>query len=334
MALEVFYPRKLSGVYPRRADDAAWQTLLDALDPEINIQTGEELPQPAEYKILVAGRPNVEQLTASPRLRTLVIPWAGMPVETAELMANYPQIHIHNLHHNAITTAETALMLLLMAAKQILPIERRFRENDWRPRYAPNAAVSLHGKTALILGYGSIGRHVGEVCAAMGMHVLGTQRHLTAPTRLGNAEIHPAAHLHRLLPQANALIVTLPLTDETRGLIGAEELSLLPPQAMVVNVGRGPVIDQFALYEALKNGHLHAAGLDVWYNYPQDETSRANTPPADVPFGQLENVVMSPHRGGGTTDIELVRMAHLAELLNTVVQGKPMPNQIHLERGY
>ncbi|MEJ2758695.1 MAG: NAD(P)-dependent oxidoreductase, partial [Anaerolineales bacterium] len=130
------------------------------------------------------------------------------------------------------------------------------------------------------------------------------------------------------------LIITLPLTEETQGLIGAEELALLPPQSIVVNVGRGPVIDQHALYHALREGHLHSAGLDVWYNYPPDEASRANTPPADVPFQELENVVMSPHRGGGAADIETVRMAYLANLLNTTALGNPMPNQIDLEKGY
>lgn len=334
MAVVVYYPRTVPGLYPRKADEIAWQTLLDNLDPEIHLQTGEQIPQPAEYEILIAGRPTPAQLEASPRLHTLVIPWAGMPEVTAELIAGYPHIRVHNLHHNAVATAETALMLLMAAAKQIIPIERRFRENDWRPRYAPNPAITLSGKTALILGYGSIGQHVGEVCAALGMRVLGTRRSLTSPIRAGAAELYPASTLHQLLPQANALIVTLPLTGETRGLIGAAELALLPPQAVVVNVGRGPVIDQFALYEALKEGHLHSAGLDVWYNYPQDEASRVNTPPADVPFHLLENVVLSPHRGGGAADIETARMTHLANILNNAAHGKPLPNQIDLERGY
>lgn len=334
MALAVFYPRTFTGLYPRKADEIAWQLLLDNLGPEVYIQTGEKIPEPAEYEILIAGRPTIEQMEASPKLHTVLIPWAGMPEETAKLMARYPHIHVHNLHHNAVATAETALMLLLAAAKHIVPIERRFRENDWQPRYSPNPALTLDGKTVLILGYGSIGQHVGQVCAAMGMRVLGTRRSLTAPARQGEAELHPGSALPQLLPQANVLIVTLPLTEETRGLIGEAELALLPPKSIVVNVGRGPVVDQFALYEALKVGHLHSAGLDVWYNYPQDEASRADTPPADVPFHLLDNVVLSPHRGGGAADIETARMAHLAHMLNTAAQGKPLPNQIDLERGY
>jgi phosphoglycerate dehydrogenase-like enzyme len=117
-------------------------------------------------------------------------------------------------------------------------------------------------------------------------------------------------------------------------MIGKEEINLLPPNAILVNVGRGPVVDQETLYQALKDKQLHSAGIDVWYNYPQDEDSRANTPPADYPFHELENVVMSPHRGGGAMDVEILRMEHLAHLLNTAAKGEPIPNRVDLTRGY
>jgi phosphoglycerate dehydrogenase-like enzyme len=127
---------------------------------------------------------------------------------------------------------------------------------------------------------------------------------------------------------------TLPLTDQTRGLIGEKEISLLPDHAILVNIGRGPVVDQGALYHALKDGKLHSAGIDVWYNYPPDEDARANTPPADYPFHELDNIVMSPHRGGGAAEVEVLRMTHLAELLNAVARGGPVPNKVDLEAGY
>jgi phosphoglycerate dehydrogenase-like enzyme len=167
----------------------------------------------------------------------------------------------------------------------------------------------------------------------MGMRVLATRRN---PEKLVNApaEVHPSSNLHRLLPEANILIICLPLTNETRGLIGEDEINLLPDKAIVVNVGRGPVLDQYTLYQALKSGKLHSAGLDVWYNYPPNEASRSNTLPADVPFHELDNIVMSPHRGGGSAEIELRRMAHLADFLNLAAAGKPLPNQVSLEKGY
>ena len=331
--LKVYYPREPGSASKRESEREAWRVLETHLNGSVKIITGMELPQTADYHILISGRPSAEQIEASPNLHTLLIPWAGLPENTAELMENYPEINVHNLHHNAAATAETAITLLMTAAKRLVPIERRFRQHDWRPRYAPNPAVMLDSKTALILGYGSIGQHVGKVCAALGMRVLATRRYQTSPVE-APGEVYPPEELHTLLPQANVLIITLPLTDETNGLIGEAELNLLPEKAIVVNVGRGPIVDQHALYEALKSGHLHSAGLDVWYNYPPDEASRANTPPANVAFHELDNIVMSPHRGGGSAEIEIRRMEHMAAFLNLAAAGKPLPNRIHLERGY
>jgi len=103
---------------------------------------------------------------------------------------------------------------------------------------------------------------------------------------------------------------------------------------VLVNVGRGSIVDSAALYHSLKDGHLRGAGLDVWYNYPPDPESRPNTPPANFPFHELENVVMSPHRGGGSEDSDTLRMIHLAELLNFAAHGEALPNRVDLQTGY
>ncbi len=111
-------------------------------------------------------------------------------------------------------------------------------------------------------------------------------------------------------------------------------MALLPPQAILVNVGRGPIVVEKALYQALCNGALYAAGLDVWYNYPADKASRSNTPPSQYPFHELDNVVMSSHRGGLTTEVEAERLTHLTTLLNAAAQDKPMPNRVDLAARY
>jgi phosphoglycerate dehydrogenase-like enzyme len=103
---------------------------------------------------------------------------------------------------------------------------------------------------------------------------------------------------------------------------------------VLVNVARGPIVDEAALYHALCEGSLFAAALDVWYNYPTDEAARSCTPPSTYPFHELDNVVMSPHRAGGSTETELLRIKHLAELLNAAACGEPMPNRVDLQLGY
>jgi phosphoglycerate dehydrogenase-like enzyme len=93
------------------------------------------------------------------------------------------------------------------------------------------------------------------------------------------------------------------------------------------------VIEEAALYAELRNGRLQA-GLDVWYNYPPDEAARGDAMPANYPFHELDNVVMSPHRAGGSDQTERLRMEGLAELLNAAGQGQPIPNRVDLTAGY
>lgn len=309
--------------------------LRDLLHPNVQLTVGKDLGTNPNYHILITGNPTREQLNASPRLHTLIIPWTGIPQETAKLMLEFPRIAIHNMHHNAASNAELAVTLLLAAAKAILPYDQTLRQNDWSMRYErPGPALGLAGQTALVLGYGHIGKRVARFCRALDMTVLAVKRHATDASDEWAHEIHPSAALHALLPRANALIICLPLTPETEGLIGTAELELLPQAAVLVNIGRGLIVDQAALYAALRNGRLHSAGLDVWYNYPEDKAARSSTPPADFPFHELENVVMSPHRGSDTAATEAARMPHLARLLNTAARGEPMPNRLDLTAGY
>jgi phosphoglycerate dehydrogenase-like enzyme len=310
--------------------------LRDRLSPQIVLTTGPELPVPADFEVLIAGRPEREHLLASPNLRAVVVPWAGISPETKQLMAGFPDISLHNLHHNAQPVAELALALLLAAAKFVVPLDRSMRAGDWTPRYESSPSLLLRGKTALILGYGAIGRRVARLCRGLGMETIATRRHASVPPER-DAEgtlVAPADTLLDLLPAADVLFVCLPHTAETDGLIGAKELALLPAQAVLVNIARGPIVDEAALYEALRTRTLYAAGLDVWYNYPSAEESRAHTPPSDYPFHELDNVVMSPHRGAASTETERLRMEHLAELLNAAARGEPMPNRVDLAAGY
>lgn len=311
--------------------------LQQLLAAGIEVTAGTDLPTPTDFHILVAGRPQRAHLTASPNLRALIVPFAGLPEETRTLLAEFPNLTVHNLHHNSAPTAEMAIALLLAAARFIVPVDRQFRRHDWSARYQPPPVMVLDGLTALILGYGAVGRRVGRVCQALGMRVLGVRRHAPMPgaNEYGVAVFGREA-LHRLLPQANALVITLPHTAETEGMIGAAELALLPRGALLVNVGRGSVVDEAALYTALRSGALTAAGLDVWYRYPESREARQHTPPARLPFHELDNVVMSPHVGGafGSAYTEQARAVQLATLLNAAAREEPMPNRIDLALGY
>jgi phosphoglycerate dehydrogenase-like enzyme len=166
------------------------------------------------------------------------------------------------------------------------------------------------------------------------MTVLATRRNPEEGSDEFADEIHASETLPELLPRANFLLVCLPYTPETDGLIGQKELELLPEPAVLVNIGRGKIVQQEALYNALKEGRLHAAGVDVWYNYPEEDAERSHTEPADFPFHELQNLVMSPHRGGATMESEPIRMADLSRLLNAAAKDEPIPNKVDLSLGY
>jgi phosphoglycerate dehydrogenase-like enzyme len=323
----------LSVYYPNSPEQEFVDLLQSYLDSGVELITGSESPA-VSYDVLVTGRPSDEQMMASSTLRAVIVPWAGVSPGTRQLVASYPNVSLHNLHYNDTTTAELGFALLLAAAKFIPSMDQAMRTHDWTPRYKPSPAMLLKGKTALVLGYGSIGQQMARMCQGMGMTVLATRRKPEEGSDEFADEIHASETLPELLPRANFLLVCLPYTPETDGLIGQKELELLPEPAVLVNIGRGKIVQQEALYNALKEGRLHAAGVDVWYNYPEEDAERSHTEPADFPFHELQNLVMSPHRGGATMESEPIRMADLSRLLNAAAKDEPIPNKVDLSLGY
>ncbi|QXP85464.1 2-hydroxyacid dehydrogenase [Methylococcus sp. Mc7] len=306
--------------------------LQSRLDPGIRLSTG-ECRSTADFDILVSGEPTAGELEGSPRLRAVIVPWVGVPLATLDLMREFPQIALHNLPYNIGPTAEMAVALLLAAAKRIVPYDQRFRQGYWseEPSSKAPGSVMLDGGLALILGYGRIGRRIAAACRGLGMRVAGVRRS-PGPA----AEEYAIADLPGLLPHAAALVVCLPHTHETDGLIGWRELELLPANAVLVNVARGGIVEEAALYRTLKARRIYAAGIDVWYRYPSATERKQGLPhpPSAFPFHELDNVVMSPHRAGWSKEKEPARIGELANMLNAAARGEPMPYRVDPQRGY
>ncbi|MEM7164857.1 MAG: NAD(P)-dependent oxidoreductase [Planctomycetota bacterium] len=313
---------------PKAPADPFSETLRSNLDGKWQLFLG-DAGNPESCDVLVAGRPTADQLGAS--VRSVVVPFAGIPAVTRELLLQHPDVSLHNLHHNAAPTAEMAIGLLLAVAKRVVPADQALRRDDWTMRYDHDNALLLAGRTAVIVGYGAIGRRVGAVCKAFGMNVLGVRR----MAREG-AEGLPVADLPELLPRADVLFLCVPATPESEGMIGMRELQQLPRSAIIVNVARGAVVDEAALFAALERRQLWGAGLDVWWRYPEDEEARAATAPAKHDFGSLDNVVLSPHRAGHGDKTERDRALALAELLNRGSESADLQleNRVSAERGY
>jgi phosphoglycerate dehydrogenase-like enzyme len=311
---------------PRPAGHGFVDLLRERLDATVEL-----LGLAGTCDVLVEGVPTPDQLGKLVEPGTLIIPYAGVPSRTRTLLRDHPAVSVHNLHHNAAPTAELAVALLLAAAKRILPFDRALRSGDWTPRYSGERYLLCEEKTALVLGYGAIGRRVAAACRGLGMRTQAVRRR--GPLEGAPDEVFAPDALPELLPQAHALIVCLPWTPATDGLLGDEELALLPDGAVLVNIARGPIVQEEPLYEALRAERI-AAGLDVWYRYPESESARTQTPPSAFPLHELDNVVFSPHRAGHTERSEELRATHLAELLNTAARGETLPNRVDLDEGY
>ncbi len=307
--------------------------LRRALAPTVVLVASPTRPDPPDYQVLVGGRPSAEDLDRPPRLATVVIPFAGLPPATRTLLLDRPHLACFNLHHNAPATAELAIGLLLAAARRIVPFDRSLRRGDWRPRYGPDRGVLLEGEPGVVVGWGAIGRRVGRALAGLGMRVVGVRRDPRATEAGSDPPVVGVDRLDAVLEGARAVVLALPLTDETRGLIDRRRLALPGPGAVLVNVSRAEIVVEESLYEALAEGTLGAAGLDVWWRYPADEAARANTPPSAHPFHTLDNAVLSPHRGGLADRTERRRGVELGALLNRLGQGD-IPRRVDPAMGY
>jgi phosphoglycerate dehydrogenase-like enzyme len=172
-------------------------------------------------------------------------------------------------------------MGLLALTKDLPRLQADQRAHHWD--HYPVA--ELHGRTLLILGLGAIGTEVARLAKAFGMHTIGINRGGTSDTPHVD-EAHMTNDLHELLERADALVVTLPLTDETTGMLDARAIGHLKPDAVLVNVGRGKIIDEPALVQALREQRLRGAALEVFATEPL---------PDDSPLWDLPDVLISPH---------------------------------------
>ncbi len=182
---------------------------------------------------------------------------------------------------HAVPLAEWSLLGLLAFTKGLPRLRRDAAERRWD--HYPVA--ELRGRTLLVVGIGEIGAEVARLAGALGMRVLGVKRDTTEPVEHVEA-VHPPSAIDDLVAEADAIVITLPLTEETRGLISRSTIGRMREGAIVVNVGRGAVIDEEALIDALASGRLAGAALDVFAEEPLPESS---------PLWELENVIVSPH---------------------------------------
>ena len=222
---------------------------------------------------------------------------------------------------NARAVAEHAISLMLALARRLPEARDNQAARHWRGMIGDlsQREDELGGKTLLIIGLGRIGGRLAQLAKAFDMNVIGFRRDPAAGPGAADS-VHALADLPRHLPAADFVALTCPLTDETRGVINAGALALMRPSAFLVNVARGPCVEEAALVQALTQGRLAGAALDCTDPEP---------PPPESPLWAMPNVFLTPHTGGETRQYEANVIAILLENLDRLWRGEtPLRNQV------
>lgn len=282
----------------------------------------------AEVDVLVGMAFTPAMGAAASRLRLIQVPGAGTDrVDRAAMPAGAV---LANAYGHEAGIAEYVLGAMLAWNRGFSRLDASLRRGRWEAAWShdeppPPVVPELAGRTLGVLGYGRIGQAVARRARAFDMRVLAIRREPRGTSAEGLAFLGGPDALDRLLRESDYLAITLALTPDTRGLVGARELGLMKPTAMLINVARGEVVDEDALYGALAERRIAGAALDVWYRYP---TAPGPTLPSRRPFHELPNVVMTPHVSGWTDGMLAARAAVIAGNIERVARGDPPENLV------
>lgn len=296
----------------------------------------DKLTTPYEMVCVPRGRPAVDvaahadvlvsesmdaTMPAMPKLRLLQVPLVGL--DLIDFQAVPPQAAICNVDGHEIAVGEYVLLAVLAWTRRYIQCDATFRSGDWgmSSRTGGPLLNEAAGKSVGIVGYGRVGRAVAARAAAIGMHVLVCNR-----TPFGEdariASRFAWTDLHSLLRASDFLVVSCAATSETVGIIGRAAFSAMRADAVVINVARGEIVDEDALYEACLTRKIAGAVIDTWYRYPSQENLCPR--PSRHPFERLPNVVMTPHISAWTMGTMDRRLQQIAGNMDHLTRGEAL----------
>jgi phosphoglycerate dehydrogenase-like enzyme len=282
----------------------------------------------AEAEAVVCVRYDRE-LPPAPNLRLVQVPGVGVDEIDVDALPNTAALC--NVRGHGPGAAEFVILQMLEWRQRTREAEARFREGSWEDssRFGAPPSGELFGSTVTLIGYGEIGRAVAQRLAPFGVKLRVANRSAIEEAerfdRTGSLD-----ETADLVDGADFAVACVALTPETRGLVDAEVLGRLGPKGVLVNIARGPVVDEDALYEALRDGKIAGAVIDVWYRYPDPDDS--NQAPANHAFSEFSNVVMTPHISGWTQGTVERRWADILDNLKRLKSEEPFINLVRSPR--
>ena len=264
------------------------------------------------------------------RTKWIQVPAAGVAHVLSQELIDSPIVVTSARGVRARAIAEHVMAVAMALARQLHTAVRRQQEHVWAldELETTGAMRTLHGKQLAVVGLGSIGTEVARLAAAFGMKVVATRKRVDQPPPdIGGprVEIYPPERLHEVLGRSDVVVLSAASTAETRSLINEAALNALKPGALLVNIGRGRLVDDDALIAALKSGRVGGAGLDVFTREPLDPSS---------PYWDLPNVIITPHVSGAMEDYWTPLVALFSENLRRFEAGQPLLNVVDKQAGY
>ncbi len=260
----------------------------------------------------------------APRLRLLQLPGAG--TDDIDFDRLPPTASVCNCFGHEIGIAEYVFAAMLEWTVKLRAMDASLRGGDWSGSYLCGPRHGeLHGRTLGIIGYGHIAREVARRANAFGMRILACSRH-PRQEEPGIGRVEGMDALPQMLARSDYVVITAPLDDATRGLIDAGAFARMKREAFLINVARGGIVDESALYDALHSRRIGGAAIDVWYRYPP-QGQRCGEP-SSLPFAQLDNVIMTPHASAWTDGLLPRRNRTIADNLNRLARNQPLLNVV------
>jgi len=318
------------------ADPAAsWLKLLGTLGPDVTVLVSNDPGQVREYApqadVIVNGTSNPPLLSAAippaTRARWIHSLWTGVDnVLCPEILASpLPLTNGRGVFRRPL--AEWSIGAMLYFAYQMRRMIRQQQAGVWEAF----TTEEIQGKTLGIIGYGGIGSMAAELARPFGMRIVALRRRpeLFEPELFNNAPLvdqsFAPSQINELLAASDYVLLATPLTDETRGMIGAEQIAAMKPTSVLINVGRGAVVDEAALIKALDDGKIRGAALDVFAVEPLPEGHA---------FYRMENVLLSPHTADHLQDFVHLAVEAFLENLKRFQAGQPLMNLVDKRAGY
>jgi phosphoglycerate dehydrogenase-like enzyme len=258
--------------------------------------------------------------------RLLHLPGAGADAVDFDSLTR--GCEVCNVFEHEIPIAEYVITAILSHTLAYQPMQAAFDAERWQESYAARRMHGeVFGRTVGLVGFGHIGQAVTQRAKAFGMRV----HAISNSGRADGADwAGDSSQLAQMLPVVDFLVMACPLTSQTRGMLGVQQLALLKPTAILINIGRAQLVDEEALYMALSGGRLAGATLDVWYDYPTPE--RPDARPSRFPFEKLPNVQCTAHSCAWTPGLLDRRYAVIADNLARLFRGAPLRNVIFTAR--